>query len=451
MSKNSNQKIQNHNEINIKSNDTIIKKQKKTKQNDDYNNEQYSEVVLTQNWQYIQSNCDERWIFLTAMRDVTCGISRFTSFKDLRQFITVKGQLGIGVYAIVYDVEFRDPYKKSRVPYQFALKLVQTTNRKKEHRAEIIQKILRECQAFRLTNALVKMHISCNFVLSPRNFFTKNADDLIQTDNNENKNPMSYLCACILLEKETSTFKQYLQIGNNALAVEQIMHCIFQIFMGVVAMASHLKMVHNDLYFKNILYSKCKPVHMVYRFRGRNYFLRNCETIIKISDFGIATSPTFLHSRHNDMSHLVSKHLSINRLSDYDFSNHILDYDNVEPYARDVAVVLRSLSLTNGLHVDIQKWVQASLFRLDMYCDEKKMMHSIGLIEYVSDIFSSQFLYLNTRLYGNLFAVPSDIRDYANNIQYFDIDGNTVGHETIKATLLEMASEDNNNYGGNIS
>lgn len=341
----------------------------------------YTPTSIARNWRTIQSSTNARWETLCTLRDLLAKCPRKTNFNDLGKLVRVTKDLGQGVYGKVYEVMFRSA-NRNAMPYAFALKRVQVNNVSKESRADIVEKIMREIQSFGFTNGLVYLRICPNFTLVPRTFFTK----IPSTTSN-----LSLICCMIIMERESGTFREWLRMSSQH-SEETVMGCILQIFMGIAALVRHLDICHNDLYFKNVLYTECQPFDLNYSLNGHCYRIRNCSMLIKISDFGIASSPKILRIDHSNLTHLVMKNLPIGNLQTFDFGHHILDYINVPPYARDPAVVLRSLSLTAHVPPNVRLWATESLAHLDMYC-KKGLMHSGKyILQFIMDIFSPRFL-----------------------------------------------------------
>lgn len=382
-------------------------------------------------WEYIQTNVAERWDVLAKLRQVLWLKPRNAALSDLREIIEVKGDLGKGVYGKVYKVCLTSLYR-DEMPYSFALKNVRVHDRKSE-RHDLITKVMRENQAFGYTNGLVFLRISPNFPLVARAYFTKSS---------KKQRRAAYFCCLIAMEYEQGTFKDWLQLGNHIENSREMMYSIFQVMMGIAAYVKHLRMCHNDLYLKNILYSKTESVDFVYKLSGRHYYIKKCHYLFKISDFGIASSPDYLNNRHTDMSHLNVEKRAVKSMRHLSFENHILDYQNVQPYARDLVTVLRSLSLASRLNNSVQTWVNNSLVTLDRYCLENRMHHWDGTIQFIDEIFSPSFL-SSAKLSSTLFSLPDG--RIPNTAQVFNVDGSG-SHREITEQLLWLSDDHFNGY-----
>lgn len=382
-------------------------------------------------WQYIQTSVAERWEVLAKLRQVLWLKPRNATLSDLREIIKVKGDLGKGVYGKVYKVVLTSPFRQS-MPYPFALKNVRVHDCKSE-RHDLITKVMRENQAFGYTNGLVFLRISPNFPLVARAYFTKSGKKQRRT---------AYFCCLLAMEYEHGSFKDWLQLGDHLENAREMMHAILQIMMGIAAYAKHLRMCHNDLYFKNILYSKTARVDFVYKLSGRHYHIKHCRYLFKISDFGISSSPDYLDNRHTDLSHLGVKRLAAKSMRHLEFDNHILDYKNVQPYARDLVTFLRSLSLSRRLHQSVQSWVHIALVTLDRYCAENRMHDWAGTIQFIDEIFSPSVL-SSARLSGSLFSLPEG--RIPATAEVFNVDGGGSRHHIVEQ-LLWLSADHFNGY-----
>ncbi len=386
------------------------------------------------NWmtlEYIQTSVSERWDVLAKLRQVLWLKPRDASLSDLRELIEVKGDLGKGVYGKVYKVVLTAPFRNV-MPHPFALKNVRVNDCKSE-RHDLITKVMRENQAFGYTNGLVFLRISPNFPLVARAYFTKGSKKHRRT---------SYFCCLLAMEYEHGTFREWLQLSNHLENAREMMHAIFQVIMGIAAYVKHLRLCHNDLYLKNILYSKMESVEFVYKLSGRHYYLKNCRYLFKISDFGISSSPDYLDNRHTDMSHLGVRKLVTDSLRHIDFTNHILDYKNVQPYARDLVTILRSLSLATRLNESVHSWVNNALVTLDQYCTANRMHYWDGTIQFIDEIFSPAFL-SHARLSSTLFSLPEG--RIPKTAEVFNVDGHG-SHQKIADQLLWLSNDHFNGF-----
>lgn len=365
---------------------------------------QYTQV----SWSYIQSSVEERWNVMSDLRQILWQKPRDASLSDLREIFQVRGDLGKGVYGKVYDVVLT-PELRPQLPYHFALKIVSVADSKSE-RQDLIMKVMRENQAFGYTNALVFLKICPNFTLVPRAFFTRNKE----------RRRASYFCCLIIMERENGSMKAWLELGQHTMNTKLMMSAILQVLMAIAACSKHIKLCHNDLYFNNILYCDIEPTNMVYQMSGHQYYLHHCIYLFKMADFGIASSPDFLDNRHTDMGHLISDPKIAESMRTFKFKYHILEYKNVQPYARDLAVFLRSLSLVPQMDGHVQTWINESLKTLDRYCEENRMHSHTGPSKFIEEILSPSFL-RRSKLSGSIFSIPEN-HDYKNT-EIYNIDG----------------------------
>lgn len=384
------------------------------------------EVPAWLNWEYVQTSVSRRWEVLSKLRQVLWLKPRDASLSELREIIEVNGDLGKGKYGKVYKVQLTSSFCSS-MPYPFALKIVRVHDCKSE-RLDLITRVMRENQAFAYTNGLVFLGISPNFPLVSRAYFTKGTKKHRRT---------SYFCCLLAMEYENGTFREWLQLSNHLENAREMMYAIFQVMMGIAAYVKHLRMCHNDLYFKNILYSKMDSIEFVYKLSGRHYYLKNCRYLFKISDFGISSSPDYLNNLHTDITHLDVENLSTDSLRHLNFKEHILNYRNVQPYARDLVTVLRSLSLITRLHESVQKWVNNSLLTLEKYCAANRMHNWDGTIQFIDEIFSPAFLSY-AKLSSTLFSLPEGRIPKTSEV--FNVDG-TGSHKDIASQLAWLSSD----------
>ena len=82
---------------------------------------------------------------------------------------------------------------------------------------------------------------------------------------------------------------------------ERVMHALLQVSMSVLAMVTHLDMINNDLYLKNILVNDIEPCTFQYVLGDSTWTIRT-SLLFKVSDFGICSSPLVLNKAHDDNS-----------------------------------------------------------------------------------------------------------------------------------------------------
>ena len=153
----------------------------------------------------------------------------------------------------------------------------------------------------------------------------------------------------------------------DSIAYTVVQSCL-QVFMAIAAYGTHLNVVHNDLYLKNILFNEIPKTTLVYKFRNQTYILPQCEYLFKVSDFGICSGPTWLRNSHQEMTQMTKERRTVSSLLDFDFSNHILEYCNVPPHTRDSAILLRSMLHAPGLHPSCRNWLTSATKCGDIGC-----------------------------------------------------------------------------------
>lgn len=328
---------------------------------------------------YSNASVQQRWDNHVAVQLSLKRFTRGTKMEDLRGVLRVTKELGKGVYGVVYEATLIG--KKVQ---NIAIKSVNTLD-DPQNRETVLGKIMREGMAYAYLCALVCMNICPNFALVHRAFLTRHSQ--------HNK----MYCYLLVMEKADGNMKEWvhlqkdINVSNSQKWISEphvLMSAVFQIFMAISACSQHINLVHNDLYLKNILYNRISKTTLVYHFRNRTYCLCDCEFLFKISDFGICSSPTHLDNEHNDMVLMTKVCRRVNSLLDLDFSNHILEYQNVDPYARDSIVFILSLLHSPDMHASCKTWLLNSL----KYLDTIKLNDVSNLQIFISSIFSKNFL-----------------------------------------------------------
>ena len=291
---------------------------------------------------YTQSRVSERWNEYLLVQKCLQLYSRKASLEDLRSVIRVAGELGEGVYGVVYEAFV----KYGGVDLPLAVKSVSTLDRPKD-REHIFTRMLREEMAYAYLNALVFLKTCPNFILVHKSFLSRH----------KKRNDM--YCFLMSMEKAQGTLRQWI-CEKYVEEPHQFMYCVLQVLIALVTLARHLHLVHNDLYLKNILYNKITPTQIYYKLGDKTYKIQ-ANYLFKLSDFGICSSPTYLTNEHEDMNHMTSKKRPSSDVCNFDFSNHILEYPNIPSYTRDVAVFLRSLTAVSSLHTSCKIWLDYSL------------------------------------------------------------------------------------------
>ena len=311
----------------------------------------------------MQSNVTERLNQHAEIQAKLRHFSRNTQFTMLETTLQVHRELGKGVYGVVYEVSVLSGRNNGK-RLMFAAKSVTACDHP-EQRERIFKSLVREEVAYGYLNALVELRVCPGFPLVHKSFLTSHPK-------REN-----YFSSLICLERADGTMEEWLHrqtvpSGARPEAITQasktIMKGIFQVFMSIVAFAEHLQLVHNDLYLKNILYNaQEQPTALKFRLCNRTFVLDDTSAIFKVSDFGICSSESHLHTSHLEMSKLAQAPRLAPSLSKYDFGHHILEYTNIPPYARDAAVLLRSLQ--NGafrLPTPCSVWLKNATAHLDL-------------------------------------------------------------------------------------
>jgi len=128
-----------------------------------------------------------------------------------------------------------------------------------------------------------------------------------------------------------------------------IMSMMFQVCMGVCWMGVTYKMVHNDLFTRNIMCSRVDR-RLVHRYViGRNHFrVPLCGYLWKVMDYSLVTSPTVLKRPHKlEFSTGTQTHIETQQfLSCSDPARHY----SLKPYLRDLMSLLWSIVVQNRNH-----------------------------------------------------------------------------------------------------
>ena len=119
---------------------------------------------------------------------------------------------------------------------------------------------------------------------------------------------------------------------------------------------------------------------------------------------------------------------------DFDFSNHVLEYENIPYFARDAVILLRSLLYMADVHSTCKIWLFNSLKLLNDW----KLSKASDLGDYVNTIFSRDFLqraglspYLfQSRIGGGLETIDA-------SAEIFRVDGN----EDTKRSMIFLAKD----------
>jgi serine/threonine protein kinase len=316
---------------------------------------------------------------------VQLALKRFprdTMLEELRNVLRVSAELGKGVYGVVYEATIISPLPPAlSITQSIAIKSISTLDQPTS-RENVLTKMMREEMAYAYLNALVFLRICPNFALVHKSFLSRH------------RQQHKMYCYLLTMEKADGNLREWISLkkpDSNTKWVSSpsvFMFAVFQLFVAITAYGTHLNMVHNDLYLKNILYNSIPKTTMIYHFRNRTYTLPNCEFLFKVSDFGICSSPTYLQNEHRDMVLMTKERRHAPSLVEFDFSNHVLEYGNILPFARDSAILLRSLLYAADVHSSCRAWLTNSLKLLD-----DNMPHTASeLGNFVNEIFSKRFL-----------------------------------------------------------
>jgi hypothetical protein len=167
----------------------------------------------------------------------------------------------------------------------------------------------------------------------------------------------------ICMERASGNAKQYFDHCGAAIA-SSIPIFICQLLLGIYSYTKHFDIVHNDLYLKNILFHELpSPMDFVYHFDDNTVIvLSSCSVFFSIGDFGICSSPSFLENSHQEMADLTTESRNLSSFLTFDFSKHILEYKNVNPYCRDIATLFRSiLNMKESIPMNWRSYLSNSL------------------------------------------------------------------------------------------
>lgn len=364
---------------------------------------------------YFQYSVNSRWDDHVLIQLMLKKFQRNTRLEELRNILPVCAELGKGVYGVVYEakIKIREENKSS-----IAIKSISTLDRPND-REMIFSRMLREEIAYAYLNALVFLRICPNFALVHKSFLSRH----------QQRNNM--YCFLLCMEKSDGNMREWVSSKNNYVGEPHIfMSSVFQIFMAIAAYGNYLNLVHNDLYLKNILYNRISKTTLIYHFRKHTYTLSQCEFLFKISDFGICSSPTYLKNNHQDMVHMSKECRHASSLMDFDFSNHILEYENIPHFARDSVIFLRSLLYMGDVHPTCKKWLYNSLKLLN----DLKLHKASDLGDYVNTIFSRDFLQKSGL---SPFLFQSRVETVDASTEIFRVDGN----EDTKRSMIFLAKD----------
>lgn len=362
----------------------------------------------------VQSSIGLRWTLMHEMEYHLAALPRDAQLGTVKTFVEFSNELGRGEYSIVYAGKVRH----HQAPYTVAVKhMIIDTSKRKEGDGTVDQ-LLREEMAYSYLNALMQLRISPNFPL------------LYKTIVRNDQSQCNYM---MIMEVSDYDMSEWLKTPRRP---NDYMSAILQVTMGCVAMIIHLDMVNNDLYPKNILVNEVARAPIAYMLNGRHYFLHDQGGFLfKLADFGICSSPQYLRNSHNMGKTFFEALAHLGSYETFDYSKHILAYENVPFYARDLLVFYRSLLnirdvCKSGLPV---LWLQRAVQYMDTCARVDLFATAEGLCTYVEKIFSPRFLQnskLSPRLFGGNTHPPQDAHLY--NIQ---------GDDTTHDSIMWMVKE----------
>lgn len=180
-------------------------------------------------------------------------------------------------------------------------------------------------------------------------------------------------------ERADGNAKEWFESIQGPVTAEHIVTFLTQMFVSIIAYTTHFDMVHNDLYLKNILYTKQNaPFTFVYNIHvtQNDYYtiaLPNCDVLFTITDFGICSSPSHLSLDHMAINDLASSQQYAESLVELDYGHHVLEYKNIAPRVRDIVVLIKSLMTIKVLPRGCREWMTEILRMLDERCDGNNM------------------------------------------------------------------------------
>jgi hypothetical protein len=241
--------------------------------------------------------------------------------------------------------------------------------------------------------------------------------------------PMEY-GNCAQITKLPLAIEMFMEIGYDSLVAwalkrqskENWMSVTFQVFAALMWMGRYYDIVHNDLYFRNIVYNAISPRRTVYRYvidtpkMGRFvYDVKTNGLVAKILDYGVVSSDALFDKigtvKHQDITFKDTQYadlpLSANLMIQISGSNqgqHILYYPAINPYARDIGVYLSLLITLPTVPATVRYWACLSLqflyeklFRSRAAVaaeeqTEEAFLNVEDLVQFVVEIFDPFFL-----------------------------------------------------------
>jgi len=134
----------------------------------------------------------------------------------------------------------------------------------------------------------------------------------------------------------------------------RLISLLHQQLVGIVCLNSILGICHNDNYSSNNLVDEVDPCMYRFQYDGKVLEWYNYETLVKITDFGMASGKSFLKLESSTLSHEYYNTDKLVRCCKNDFQDltsfgrlsrhHILEFENVPAYARDIIATLDSFN-----------------------------------------------------------------------------------------------------------
>lgn len=248
------------------------------------------------------------------------------------------------------------------------------------------------------------------------------------------------------MERASGNAKQYFDHCGREIG-HAVPHFLCQMLLGIYTFTRHYDIIHNDLYLKNILFHELtSPIDFVYHFEDshNSITLRNCSVLFTIGDFGICSSPSYLENTHQEMANMTTKSRAIKDYISFDFSKHILEYKNVNPYCRDIATLFRStLNMKESIPMNWKSWLLNSLDLLHQVDVSNSLTPPTDLCKFIRRLLSPSFLSKNA-IKPSIFHNSNSSTQRAstsNKIeqQHYYLDGSN--HSNAVSSLRYIASD----------
>ena len=169
--------------------------------------------------QFFQSYAQKRWDDHLHVQLALKKFPRGTRLEHLRNVIKVCGELGKGVYGVVYEAKINQ-LAQGGSGSSIAIKSISTLDRPND-RETIFSRMLREEIAYAYLNALVFLRICPNFALVHKSFLSRH----------QQRNNM--YCFLMCMEKADGNMREWIASKHGYVEESHaIMSAIFQIFMA---------------------------------------------------------------------------------------------------------------------------------------------------------------------------------------------------------------------------